>query len=114
MIASTKDDTLVAELVSVLKLGAYVGGGGIGQSTQTKARVEGSEPVKVLVRDSGCIFLDGLGQGRPDRVAEIVDEDFTVSGLLRSPWGNVIEGLIRSAQPAPLVVPDCTNSVEFQ
>lgn len=114
LVALTKDQALVVKFVGAVKLGAYVRGGGIGQTAPTKAPVEGVEAVEVLLSDRGRVFLKRSGPGRDDRVAKIADEDLAVASLAPLPRRNVTKRLVGSAHPATLVVPDRSDSVEFQ
>lgn len=114
LVALTKDQALVVEFVGALEVSADGCGSGIRQAAPMKARVEGIEAVEVLLGNQGRVLFRAPGSGRADRVAEVVDEDFAVAGLTRSPRRNVVNWLVGPAYPATRVVPDRPDPVDFE
>lgn len=114
LIAPTKDQALVVEFVGAVKLGDDVGGSGIGQAAPTQAWVGEIEAVEVLPGNRRRVLVEASGAGRSDRVAEVVDEDLAVARLAISPRGDVVQGLVGSAHPAMLGVPDRPDPVDLE
>lgn len=111
IVGLAKYETLIVERVGAFELGADGHGSWIRQGTPTKAGIQRGETIEVMSCDCGRVLFEAPGPGGADRVAKTVDEDLAVSWFAISPRRDVIQGLVRSAYPAALVVPNCADAI---